>query len=218
MIVLATDFSLPGITRELSTTVSPVCGAVLDTAEDWQWWIECWQYVLDAADIQPQDCCLMAFSFGPFIGFWSAFEAAAARGCLVVPGGGMNTLARLELMRTSQIQRMLERMTKTGSVTSAVLREGYGKVDKAVDLFYLAMQISAPTGNPDLRGLINWTPDSAQAIALTRLRHDILRPTDANHPAYRSAHDILQAIDRLQRDPTDNHPMKTIPLDETITI
>ncbi len=45
--------------------------AVLDTADDWQWWIECWQYVLDGADIQPQDCCLMAFSFGPFIGFWS---------------------------------------------------------------------------------------------------------------------------------------------------
>ncbi len=75
---------------------------VLDTADDWKWWIECWQYVLDGADIQPQDCCLMAFSFGPFIGFWSAFEAAAARGCLVVPGGGMNTLARLELLRTSQ--------------------------------------------------------------------------------------------------------------------
>jgi phenylacetate-CoA ligase len=75
---------------------------VLDTADDWRWWIECWQYVLDCADIQPQDCCLMAFSFGPFIGFWSAFDAAAARGCLVVPGGGMNTLARLELLRTSQ--------------------------------------------------------------------------------------------------------------------
>jgi phenylacetate-CoA ligase len=76
--------------------------AVLDTADDWLWWLECWQYVLDAADIQPQDVCLMAFSFGPFIGFWSAYEAAAARGCLVVPGGGMNTLARLELIRTTQ--------------------------------------------------------------------------------------------------------------------
>ena len=73
-----------------------------------------------------------------------------------------------ELMRTSQIQRMLERMTKSGSVTSAVLREGYGKVDKAVDLFYLAMQISSPTGNPDLRGLIKWTSGSPEADALSR--------------------------------------------------
>src|SRR5947209_5978636 len=23
--------------------------AVLDTTEDWQWWIDCWQFVLDAA-------------------------------------------------------------------------------------------------------------------------------------------------------------------------
>ncbi|HEV3005513.1 MAG TPA: AMP-binding protein, partial [Pirellulales bacterium] len=76
--------------------------AVLDTGEDWAWWIECWQYVLDAADVTSADCVMMAFSFGPFIGFWSAYEAAAARGCLVVPGGGMTTAARLELVRSSR--------------------------------------------------------------------------------------------------------------------
>jgi phenylacetate-CoA ligase len=75
---------------------------VLDTAEDWQWWIDTWQFVLDAAELQPGDRAMMAFSFGPFIGFWSAYDAAAARGLLVVPGGGMNTLARLELLRTSE--------------------------------------------------------------------------------------------------------------------
>ena len=76
--------------------------AVLDTAEDWQWWIESWQYVLDAADIGPEDCVVMAFSFGPFIGFWSASDAAAARGAMVVPTGGMNTLARVEMIRATQ--------------------------------------------------------------------------------------------------------------------
>ena len=75
---------------------------VLDTAEDWQWWIDCWQYVLDAAEISASDCVFMAFSFGPFVGFWSAFDAAASRGALMVPGGGLSTLARLELMRTSR--------------------------------------------------------------------------------------------------------------------
>ena len=73
---------------------------VLDTAADWQWWIDCWQHVLDAAHISTDDTVLMAFSFGPFIGFWSAYDAVAARGALVVPGGGMNTLQRLELMRS----------------------------------------------------------------------------------------------------------------------
>ncbi|MCA9175294.1 MAG: phenylacetate--CoA ligase family protein [Planctomycetales bacterium] len=72
---------------------------VLDTAEDWQWWISTWQYVLDAAELGPEDRVMMAFSFGPFIGFWSAFDAACHRGALVIPAGGMSTLARLELTR-----------------------------------------------------------------------------------------------------------------------
>lgn len=75
---------------------------VLDTAEDWTWWIDSWQFILDAASVTPGDCVMMAFSFGPFVGFWSAYEAAAARGCLVVPGGGMTTAARLELIRNSR--------------------------------------------------------------------------------------------------------------------
>jgi phenylacetate-CoA ligase len=76
---------------------------VLDTPDDWSWWIDCWQFVLDAAEIAPGDRVLMAFSFGPFVGFWSAFDAACARGCLVVPGGGLTTLGRLELLRTAKV-------------------------------------------------------------------------------------------------------------------
>jgi phenylacetate-CoA ligase len=42
----------------------------------------------------------MAFSFGPFVGFWSAFDAAVERGAMVAPTGAMTTIARLELIRT----------------------------------------------------------------------------------------------------------------------
>jgi phenylacetate-CoA ligase len=80
---------------------------VLDTAEDWKWWIDCWQYVLDAAEVAQSDRALLAFSFGPFIGFWSAFDALAARGTLVVPGGGLSSLARLELMRQAEVTTLL---------------------------------------------------------------------------------------------------------------
>ena len=73
---------------------------VLDTEDDWQWWMHVWQFVMDSADIVPEDRIAMAFSFGPFIGFWSAFDAAITRGAMVAPTGGMNTLARLELIRT----------------------------------------------------------------------------------------------------------------------
>lgn len=75
---------------------------VLDTQEDWNWWLSTWQYVLDAAEIAAGSRCLLAFSFGPFIGFWSAFDAIVARGAMAIPTGGMSTLARLELLRTSR--------------------------------------------------------------------------------------------------------------------
>jgi phenylacetate-CoA ligase len=75
--------------------------AVLDTAEDWQWWLDGWQFVLDAAEVGPQDRALMAFSFGPFIGFWSANDALVQRGAMVIPAGGLSTAARLDLARTS---------------------------------------------------------------------------------------------------------------------
>jgi len=76
--------------------------SVYDTADDWQWWIDCWQYVLDAAEVTADDRAMLAFSFGPFIGFWSAHDALVARGALVIPSGGMNTLARVDLLRRTE--------------------------------------------------------------------------------------------------------------------
>jgi phenylacetate-CoA ligase len=75
---------------------------ILDSERDWQWWIETWQYVLDACEISNQDRVLMAFSFGPFIGFWSAHDACLRRKCMVIPSGGMSTEARIELIRSAE--------------------------------------------------------------------------------------------------------------------
>jgi len=80
---------------------------VLDTAADWQWWVDCWQFVLDAADVGAEDRAVLAFSFGPFIGFWSAHDALVARGGMVVPTGGMNTLARVEVIRRTRATTLL---------------------------------------------------------------------------------------------------------------
>lgn len=81
--------------------------AVLDTAEDWEWWMNVWQYVLDTAEITTKDRAFLAFSFGPFIGFWSAHDAILARGAMSIPGGGLSTRARLDLINTSQATVLL---------------------------------------------------------------------------------------------------------------
>ncbi len=70
----------------------------LDTPESWAWFLACWQAVYDLIGLRPDDRIFFAFSFGPFLGFWGAFEAAAARGNLCLTGGGMTSAARLRLL------------------------------------------------------------------------------------------------------------------------
>lgn len=71
----------------------------LDTPESWDGMVESWAEVFRAAGVTSRERVMFAFSFGPFIGFWLAFEAAARLGCLCLPGGGLSSAARLRLMR-----------------------------------------------------------------------------------------------------------------------
>ncbi len=68
--------------RTSGTTGTPLL--VCDTAEDWSgWWSATWQNVLEAADVNEADRVFLAFSFGPFVGFWSAHQACVDRGAMV---------------------------------------------------------------------------------------------------------------------------------------
>lgn len=69
---------------------------ILDTPESWDWWADCWTTVYRAAGVNDEDVVFLAFSFGPFIGFWSAYEGAKRIGALVVPGGGQTSVQRLQ--------------------------------------------------------------------------------------------------------------------------
>lgn len=67
----------------------------LDTPESWAWVVENWTRVFRASGATAGDRVFFAFSFGPFLGFWTAFQAAERLGCLCLPGGGMSTDGRL---------------------------------------------------------------------------------------------------------------------------
>ena len=67
----------------------------LDTPESWTWMLDNWETVHRQAGTTAADRIFFAFSFGPFLGFWTAFESAQRLGCLVISGGGMTSLARL---------------------------------------------------------------------------------------------------------------------------
>ncbi len=114
---------------------------VVDTADDWRWWIDAWQFVLDAAEVTPSDRALLAFSFGPFIGFWSAFDALVARGALVIPGGGLGSLSRIELIRSARVTTLL-------CTPTYALRLAEVAAEHHIDLAGLAVEKIIVAGEP----------------------------------------------------------------------
>jgi phenylacetate-CoA ligase len=70
----------------------------LDTLTSWQALLDCWVTLFRIAGIRPDDRLLFPFSFGPFLGFWTAFESAWRQGLLCLPGGGMRSTARLRFL------------------------------------------------------------------------------------------------------------------------
>ena len=75
----------------------------LDTPESWQGMLESWKIVYGAVGVTKNDRILFAFSFGPFIGFWTAFEAATQMGCLCFPGGGLASATRLRILLENEV-------------------------------------------------------------------------------------------------------------------
>lgn len=68
----------------------------LDTPASWEWWRMLWaDHVYPAARVTASDRVFLAFSFGPFIGFWSAFAGSERLGALTVSGGSMTSEQRV---------------------------------------------------------------------------------------------------------------------------
>jgi phenylacetate-CoA ligase len=71
----------------------------LDDHESWAWWRRVWaDHVYRPAAVTAADRVFLAFSFGPFIGFWSAFGGAEELGALAVSGAAMTTEQRVRTL------------------------------------------------------------------------------------------------------------------------
>lgn len=74
----------------------------LDDEAGWDWVLDNWEWVWRGAGVGPGDRALFPFSFGPFLGFWAGFEAAARMGVRAIPGGGLSSMDRLRLLQRSE--------------------------------------------------------------------------------------------------------------------
>jgi phenylacetate-CoA ligase len=113
----------------------------LDTPESWQSYVKQWQHVYAGAGVTSKDHIFVAFSFGPFIGFWGAFDAAHQMGCLAVTGGGQTTEQRLAMIRDSRATALVS--TPTYALRLAEVAESLG-----IDLRSLSIRTTIHAGEP----------------------------------------------------------------------
>src|SRR3972149_9545213 len=66
-----------------------------ETWQDWEWSSESWAYALYAQGYRKHDRIFMPFGYSIFIAFWAGHYAAEKIGCEVVPGGVLDTEARV---------------------------------------------------------------------------------------------------------------------------
>ncbi|MCA9117617.1 MAG: AMP-binding protein [Planctomycetaceae bacterium] len=74
----------------------------LDTPDSWNWLMQCWAGIYGMVGLRADDRLAFPFSFGPFIGFWAAFEGAQRLGNLCLAGGGMTSTARLQMIEENE--------------------------------------------------------------------------------------------------------------------
>lgn len=114
---------------------------ILDTAESWRWWSDIWLRVYRAAGVTGADRVFFAFSFGPFIGFWSAFAGAQALGALCISGGAQSSAERLAAIRATGATVLL--CTPTYALRLAEVARAEG-----VDLSRSSLRVGVHAGEP----------------------------------------------------------------------
>lgn len=113
----------------------------LDTEDSWSWWARCWATVYTAAGVTPKDRVFFAFSFGPFIGFWSAHEGARLLGAMCLPGGGMSSHQRARDILINDVTVLV--CTPTYALHLAEVGQ-----DKEIDLAGSSVRLTIHAGEP----------------------------------------------------------------------
>lgn len=78
-----------------------------DTWTDWEWWSESWAFILWAQGYRPGDRVFIPFGYNVFVAFWAGHYAAEKIGCEVVPGGVLDTKARILKIRELRATAMM---------------------------------------------------------------------------------------------------------------
>jgi len=112
-----------------------------DTPESWQTYVREWGFVFRGAGVGPGDRVFVAFSFGPFIGFWGGFEGAEHIGAMAMTGGGQSTEQRIAAIRDWQPTVLV--CTPTYALRLAEVAQSTG-----LDTAKLGIRVTVHAGEP----------------------------------------------------------------------
>jgi phenylacetate-CoA ligase len=113
----------------------------LDTLESWHWMLDCWETIFAVVGLRRDDRLFFPFSFGPFLGFWTAFEAAAWAGYFCLPAGGMSSNARLRFLLDNEA-------TVVFCTPTYALRLAEAACDEGIDLAASPVRMLIVAGEP----------------------------------------------------------------------
>jgi phenylacetate-CoA ligase len=123
------------------TTGQPVYQA--DTWQDWEWGAEAFAYALYAQGYRDCDRLFLPFGYNIFIAFWGAHYAAEKLGCEVIPGGVLNTEARILKMQELKVTAMGATPTYVLGMAETARQMG---IDPAKDLFINKITVAGEPG------------------------------------------------------------------------
>ena len=115
----------------------------LDTSESWSWMLDNWNHIYQAAGVTPYDRIFFPFSFGPFLGFWTAFESAYGLGCLCLSGGGLRSTSRLRMILDHELTVLCCTPTYAIRLAEVAKRENIDLAQSKVRLLIMAGETGA---------------------------------------------------------------------------
>ena len=124
------------------TTGQPVFQA--DTWQDWEWNAESWAYILYAQGYRDHDRVFLPFGYNVFIAFWGAHYGAERLGCEVIPGGVLNTEARILKMQELRATALMATPTYVLGIADVAKRK-LG-IDPAKDLQIRKITVAGEPG------------------------------------------------------------------------
>jgi phenylacetate-CoA ligase len=144
---------------------------VLGTIDDWNSQARTWCYNFSGVSLKPGDRIFIAFSFGPFQGLWGVVTGAEMAGIMMIPGGGMHTIPRLQFI-------LQYKPTVIVCIPSYAIRLAETACENNIDLHQSSIRVLLHGGEPgasipSVRSRIEdaWHAKSFDTTGVTEVGH-----------------------------------------------